>query len=158
MFATISHHIVAACALAFAQIAAPGSFTPDQARTVFLDAGYQVDQLTNWDWLSPAVTTFQVRDTQRNRVLLVAVYPDTAQAQRWSRLPVFGYSSSIWLYNLAVFEADADDYQLATARASSLSQGMQADQRFPTPTNDPPATGVDEVYTSLLVYGPTVNV
>src|SRR5262249_12342185 len=87
----------------------------DQARAIFEDAGYQVDQMKTWSWLTPPVSTFQVHDLDRNRVLLVQVYRGIAQAQRASQRPVDGYSASTWVDNLALFEANADDYQRMTA-------------------------------------------
>ena len=58
------------------------NLSADQARAIFVEAGYQVDQLETWDWLNPPVFTFQVHDTSHNRLLLVQVYPDVALAQR----------------------------------------------------------------------------
>jgi hypothetical protein len=121
-----------------------------QARTLFVDAGYQVDQLQAWDWLSAPVTTFQVHDPARHQVLLVQVYPDVAQAQRGSERPVEGYSSSTWIDNLASFQANADDYQRAQAAAQARSVGMtQSAAQVATATM--PAQRVDTLYTSLVL-------
>jgi len=118
-----------------------------QARAIFVSAGYQVDELQMWDWLTPAVTTFQVHDVARDRVLLVQVYPDVAQAQRGSRQAVEGYSVSAWIGNLAVFEANADDYQRVMTAALARSLGMeQADASVPSV----PLTRVGQAYTTLV--------
>jgi hypothetical protein len=123
------------------------NLSADQARAIFVSAGYQVDELQRWDWLAPVVTTFQVHDVVQDRVLLVLVYPDVQQAQRGSNEAVEGYSVSTWIDNLALFEANADDYQRVMTAALARSLGMaQAD---PIPTTMP-LTQVDKPYTTLV--------
>jgi hypothetical protein len=133
--------------IATAQGVADPNLSADQARAVFVAAGYQVDELQTWDWLTPAVTTFQVHDIARDRVLLVEVFPDVAHAQRGTKRAVEGYSVSTWIDNLAVFEATADDYQRVMTAALASSLGMtQADVSLPTE----PLPRVDEEYTALV--------
>jgi hypothetical protein len=110
--------------VAAANTIADPNLSPDQARAIFVDAGYQVDQLRIWDWLSPPVRTFQVHDLARNRLLLVQVYPDILEAQRGSERMVEGYSASTWIDNLALFEANADDYQRVMTAALARNLGM----------------------------------
>jgi len=110
--------------VAAANTIADPNLSPEQARAIFVDAGYQVDQLRIWDWLSPPVRTFQVHDLPRNHLLLVQVYPDIPDAQRGSERMVEGYSASIWIDNLALFEANEDDYQRVMTAASARNLGM----------------------------------
>jgi len=60
---------------------APEVRTVEQARQAFSDAGYTVDQAHTWDWTSPPFATFQVKDSSRDRVLVVLVYPSVGAAQ-----------------------------------------------------------------------------
>jgi hypothetical protein len=123
----------------------------DEARTLFVDAGYQVDTLRNWDWLSPAVSTFQVHDLERGRVVLVGVYPDVAQAQRASRQLVAGYSASTWIDNLAMFEATSDEYEREMADAAGRSTGMQPELTTQVAAATSAATRVDMEYTAVVL-------
>jgi hypothetical protein len=133
--------------MAAAHDIADPNLSADQARAVFVTAGYQVDEVQTWDWLTPVVTTFQVHDRARDRVLLVEVYPNVAEAQRGSTQAVEGYSVSTWIDNLAVFEANAEDYQSAMTAALARSLGMtQAD----TSVALAPLARVDEEYTDLV--------
>jgi hypothetical protein len=51
--------------------------TVEEVRDGFSSAGFQVDQTVNWDWTSPPVSTLQVHDPARGRVVMVLVYgPD----------------------------------------------------------------------------------
>src|SRR5262249_49655921 len=121
----------------------------DQACAIFVGAGLQVDLVETWDWLNPPVSTFQVHDIARNHVLLVQVYPDIARAQRGSERMVDGYSASTWIDNLALFEANADDYQQVMAAASARSQGMQSETGISI--GDVRPGSVDRMYTDLVV-------
>jgi hypothetical protein len=128
------------------------NLSPDQARAIFVDAGYQVDQLRIWDWLSPPVRTFQVHDLARNRVLLVQVYPDIPDAQRGSEQMVEGYSASTWIDNLALFEANADDYQRVMTAALARNLGMlQAAPTTDVVAASVPIKHVDVEYTNPVV-------
>jgi hypothetical protein len=60
-----------------------GDYTPDEARAVFVDAGYDVGPITTWNWAVPPVSAFRVEDPQRGRVLLVQIYADEAAAPGW---------------------------------------------------------------------------
>jgi hypothetical protein len=134
-------------AMAPAQGIADPNLSADQARSIFVDAGYHVDQLKTWDWLNPAVNTFQVHDVARDRVLLVQVYPDVAQAQRGSERSIDGYFASTWIGNVALFETNGEDYQRVMAAALTRSLGMaQADGSVATV----PLTRVHQEYTTLV--------
>jgi hypothetical protein len=125
-------------------------FSTEEALGLFVNAGYQVDPPRTWDWLSPAVSTFQVHDLERGRVVLVAVYPDVANAQRGSEQLVAGYSASTWIDNLAMFEASSDAYQREMATAVALSSGMQADQASPVVADVTPTAPIDVEYTTVV--------
>ena len=146
--------------VAAANTLADPNLSADQARAIFLDAGYQVDQLRIWDWLSPPVRKFQVHDLARNRLLLVQVYPDIPEAQRGSERMVEGYSASTWIDNLALFEANADDYQRVMTTALARNLGMVlADSTTDVVAASAPIKRVDVEYTNpvleALEGGPT---
>jgi hypothetical protein len=138
--------------VAAAHTIADPNLSPDQARAIFVDAGYQVDQLRIWDWLSPPVRTFQVHDLTHNRVLLVQVYPDIRGAQRGSERMVEGYSASTWIDNLALFEANADDYQRVMTAALARNLGMvQPEFTADVVAASVPIKRVDAEYTNPVV-------
>jgi hypothetical protein len=146
----LSAGVVAGClfgsAVADAQTPTYGDFTPDQACSVFVDAGYVVSPVSTWDWLEPPVSSFRVEDAQRGRVLLVQVNSDAAAAQIAEQRVPSGYTSSTWIYNLALFEATDDDYrQLTDAAASRGGVDLQAAAQ--------PDAVVEQRYTDLLVSG-----
>lgn len=124
------------------------SFSANEAHALFVNAGYQVDQLAAWDWMNPPVSTFRLRDVARERVLLVQVYPDVAQAQRGSARMVEGYAASTWINNVALFEADADDYQRVQTAALARSVGML---RPDWSSANVPLERVDAEYTGLVL-------
>jgi hypothetical protein len=132
---------VAVClwpATTFAQGAsrAEAPLTLDQARAAFTNAGYQTAQVHNWDWTSPPVTTFQVRDPANGRAVLVLVYQSTgvAEAERVQAEAreqalssghlvsdqdphlVLGYGQSAWNRNVAMVQTTQTrlerDYQI----------------------------------------------
>jgi hypothetical protein len=59
--------------VATAYSTADPNLSADQARSVFVDVGFQVGQLEAWEWLSPPVVSFQGHNVARNRVLFVRV-------------------------------------------------------------------------------------
>jgi hypothetical protein len=96
----------------------------DRVRGAFTTAGYQVDRAQNWNWTSPPLNAFQVRDPAGGRVLVVLVYPSATAAQA-GRLQaeaheqafnaevqlgspgphlVLGYGPSVWTSNVAVVQ------------------------------------------------------
>src|SRR6516165_4053656 len=58
----------------------PVGETIEQVRAAFVAAGYDVEQPDSWNWTMPPVTTFQVRDAGRQRVLMVLVYASATAA------------------------------------------------------------------------------
>jgi hypothetical protein len=102
----------------------------DQARGIFSAAGYEVDRAYTWDWTSPPVSTFQVRD-QNDRVLMVLVYPSAEAAaagrqeaeshdqtiQSGSAISglgphlVVGYGQSYWSGNVALVQSSQAQLQ-----------------------------------------------
>jgi hypothetical protein len=84
-------------------------------------------------------------------VLLVAVYPDVAQAQRGSRQLVAGYSASTRIDNLAMFEATSDDYEREMADATARGTGMQPELTTQAVADVAPASGVDMEYTAVIL-------
>ena len=99
--------------------------TTEQIRAAFVAAGYDVTQPESWNWTSPPVTTLQVRDAGRDRVLMVLVY-SSATAAEAARLEaeaheqalnggipvlsdsaphlVVGYGPSLWDGNVALVQ------------------------------------------------------
>jgi len=136
---------------AAAQPVPRADFSTEEARDLFVNAGYQVDQPRTWDWLSPAVSTFQVHDLERGRMVLVAVYPNVLDAQHGSRQLVSGYSASTWIDNLAMFEVSSDAYQREMALAAALSSGMQTDQAGQVVVDTSPAPPVDPEYSNVVI-------
>jgi hypothetical protein len=53
----------------------------EQARDAFSKAGYQVDQAQDWNWTSPPLTAFQVRDANSGRLIMVLVYQSMTAVQ-----------------------------------------------------------------------------
>ena len=98
-----------------------------QARDVFVDAGFQVDQPLTWDWLKPPVSSFRVYDPATGRVVTVLVYP-SADAAADARLQadasgaslVAGFGSGVWHGNVVLVQstqAELDrDARLQAAR------------------------------------------
>jgi hypothetical protein len=100
------------------------NLTVEQARAAFTSTGFQVDQPLNWAWTSSPVTTFQIHDPARARVVMVLVYPNApaakterlqAQAHEQLLTPglvaaephlVPGYGPSIWRGNLAMVQTE----------------------------------------------------
>lgn len=134
-------------AVAAYDIADP-NLSADHACTIFANAGYQVDQLEVWDWLSPPVITFQVHDVARNHLLLVQVYPNVPQAQLGSERMLEGYSASTWIDNLALFEANAVDFRKVQMGALARSLGMLQPDLLAASL---PPKRVDAEYTSLVL-------
>jgi len=82
----------------WAQDAQPPSgsaLTVEQAVDAFTGGGYQIDQPLSWDWMSPPVTTFQVSDTAKGRVLMVLVYP-TAEAAEIGRSQALAHEAELY--------------------------------------------------------------
>ena len=121
-------------------------YTVEDLRANFSATGFSVDPAYSWDWLWPQVTSFQVHDSYRSRVLLVLVYVDSAaadvarhqaedrEALRNSASPkrnssphlVDGYGPSVWIANVAVVESTLADlnrrYQSEIERANGIDQ------------------------------------
>jgi hypothetical protein len=135
-------------------MADPG-LSAERARTVFVDAGYQADQLQTWDWLSPPVITFQVHDRARDRVLLIQVYPNVAAGQRGSERMVEGYSARTSIDNLALFEANAAEYEQVQTAALARSVGMQSIPEVSTASARP--MRVDTDYARLVLNALTLE-
>jgi hypothetical protein len=117
--------------------------TVEQAREVFAGAGYQVDEALTWNWTSPPVETFQVRDLH-GRILMVLVYGSTtaAQAERLQAAAreqtplagqslsgvgphlVIGYGTSVWRGNVALVQTTQSElnreYQVQEARGNGV--------------------------------------
>jgi hypothetical protein len=146
---------IAACCLfvagsAHAQVApADALLTVDQAKGAFTTAGYDVGQAVNWNWTSPPVTTFQVRDGHRStddRTLMVLVYADSsaarsAQLQAQTRDEtaehrglvysdehgpqlVPGYGESVWRQNVALVQSSQSELNRLFTAAVDCDGGM----------------------------------
>jgi hypothetical protein len=138
---------------AYAQSGAAGDYTPAHAREAFAAAGYAVGPIASWDWALPPVSAFRVTDAQHGRVLLVAVYPDVEGAQMGARRLPTGYTASIWIYNLALFEATQDDYRQLTEAALRAATGMDPAEDLRVAWRE--SGGVERQYTDLLLWGPS---
>jgi len=127
-----------------AQTSAPQPMGVGDVRAIFTNAGYQVGQTYAWDWTSPPVNSFQVRDPNSDRVLMALVYADqagadTARAQAAAQdhtsgdaaMPnsvgprlVPGFGRSLWNGNVALVQTtEAElirEYQSRTDRTSGM--------------------------------------
>ena len=141
---TLTSVLVLLCpAGAAAQSTVPADHTLDQVRSQFQRNGYDVGQALHFDWMSPPVTSFQVRDgrgrADSDRVLMVLLYPDSAAArsahlqaqmrddteqnrsltysdEHGPRL-VPGYGESVWLQNVALVQSSQSALNLLFAAA-----------------------------------------
>jgi hypothetical protein len=68
------------------------------------------------------------------------------------RLPT-GYTTSTWIYNLALFEATQDDYRQLTEAALRAATGMDPAEDLHVAGRE--SGGVERQYTDLLMWGPT---
>ena len=122
--------------------------TVDQARSAFATAGYRVDQTYNWDWTSPPVSSFQVRDPGNERVVMVLVYPSATAAQagrlgaqahehalaagqpvRSASGPhlVVGYGQSLWDGNVALVQTTESQLERLDRAQADLANGVYRD-------------------------------
>jgi hypothetical protein len=53
----------------------------EEIRSIFVDAGYEVDQAVTWPWQMPIVTSFHVTDRRGARGLLVEVFGAADEAR-----------------------------------------------------------------------------
>lgn len=105
--------------VAGAQSLSPGA-TVEALRTQFASQGYRVSAPTTW-WTTDHLTTFTVAD-ERDRAVMVFVYPDvaTAQAARVEAQAreavesphlVDGYGPSTWRGNVALVQATRQELE-----------------------------------------------
>jgi hypothetical protein len=162
--------------LAGSAYAQPAADTVEQARGAFARAGYQVDAAHTWDWMAPSFSSFQVRDTANDRVLMVLVYPsaDAAQAARLEAAAheqmlnvesperdaaprlVTGYGPSTWIGNVALVETTG--YQLDRIYKAQVDRdaGLYVDpQLMQSPIGADVA--VDPDFQQALQRGAVVN-
>jgi hypothetical protein len=92
--------------LAAAQETSPSQhlLVVDEVSAAFSNAGFEVDRTLTWGWTSPRVSTFQVRDRGRDRLLMVLVYPDPVSPTSGARL-VDGFGESVWHGNVALVQS-----------------------------------------------------
>jgi hypothetical protein len=117
----------------------------EQVRQAFNAAGYEVGQADTWNWTSPPVSTFQVIDPSRDRVLLVLVYSSRTAAQG-ARMEaetheqalnagtsttdnstphlVLGYGPSTWVGNVALVQTSAAHLAQMYQSQNDLDDGM----------------------------------
>jgi len=124
-------------------------FVVDQVRSSFSSAGFQVDQAYDWSWTRPPVTSFQVRDQNTGRVLMVLVYPSATaamaaqleaetheqalqggQAVNGTAGPhlVVGYGPSLWNGNVALVETTQAQLERAYQAQADRDNGIYVDQ------------------------------
>ena len=135
---------------AAAQPAPPADLTLDQVRSRFVGGGYEVGETLHFDWTSPPVTSFLVRDRRGSvdRVLMVLLYPDSPAAQSAHRLAqvrqetaqnrslvytdthgspvVLGYGESVWRQNVAMVQSSQSDLNRIFRAALDLDHQMGA--------------------------------
>jgi hypothetical protein len=148
----------------------------EQARAAFAGAGDQVDAAHTWDWMAPSFSSFQVRDTASDRVLMVLVYPgaDAAQAARLEAaaheqalnagIPVSdaaphlvtGYGPSTWMGNVALVETTGSQLDRLYKAQLDRDTGLSVDPQL---TQDPIDAGVavDIDFQEALQRGAVVN-
>jgi hypothetical protein len=109
----------------------------EQVRVAFSNAGFEVDRTLNWDWTSPRVSTFQVRDRSRDRLLMVLVYPNPVSSANGARL-VDGFGGSVWQGNVALVQSTQAEmnrlFQLQNDRDSCVRDEPAALQQPQRPT------------------------
>ena len=113
------------------------TLTIAQVRGTYAEAGFLVDQSNTWDWTSPPVTSFQIRDRTSDRTLMVLVYADLAAAQSArvhaqtqdsrdsaSTTPhlIPGYGTSVWNGNVALVQATGSEFEPDFRIAERLQQ------------------------------------
>src|SRR4051794_15810284 len=135
---------------------APGAgLSVEEVRGAFSSAGYAVDPPHSWTWTSPAVTSFQVHDAQRDRIVLVLVYPSTAAAELARRQAttrdeqlVIGYGPGTWNGNVALVQASSQQLEQAYQAQADRDNGVYVE-------TDPPsaATAVDVDFLEALNNG-----
>jgi hypothetical protein len=128
--------------------------TVEQARGVFADAGFQVDQPLSWDWTSPPVSSFRVYDQAQGRILLVLVYPSVAAAQagrlqaeayeQVDRLSsgtgpalVVGFGESVWRGNVALVQTTPAQLAQADRLQADRDNGQYVEPGPATPSSRP---------------------
>lgn len=175
---------IAACFLfvagsAQAQVApADALITVDQVESAFTSAGYHLDQAVNWDWTSPPVTTFQVRDGlgSNDRVLMVFVYSGTSAARSARLLAqahdetaqnrglvysdehgphlVPGYGESVWRRNVAMVESSQSELNRLFTSARDTDDGMVVQTGLQSPLS---TRAVDDDFVALLSNGAAIG-
>ena len=139
----------------------------DQARAAFSTAGYAVGQPHMWDWTQPPVTTFEIQDQARDRVVMVLVYPSDSAAQLGrlqaeaheeglaSGAPhlVTGYGPSTWSGNVALVQTTPTQLQQAYRAQTDRDNGVydEADRVQGDPNR--PAMAVDLDFQQALQNG-----
>ena len=143
--------LMAGPAMAQEIVPAERHLTADQARGAFIAAGYLLHRTTNWEWMSPPVTTFDVHDSVNGRVLMVLVYPDATAAlagrvqadsreralsvagmagmarnQAGPRI-VLGYGPSVWNGNIAMVQTSQGRLDRLYQAQNECDVGMYLD-------------------------------
>jgi hypothetical protein len=148
----------------------------DQVRDAFSEAGYQVDQAHAWNWTSPPVTAFQVRDANTGRLIMVLVYQSMTAAQAAlleaethdqalnAGVPTTGggaphlitnYGKSVWDRNVAMVQTAQNDVERAYQAQIDCDNDPGC---VPTPSASAtqPEFSVDVDFLQALQHG-TVN-
>jgi hypothetical protein len=147
--------LIVAASLTFSAVAAhaqeaspaPAVFSVDEVRGAFSTAGYQVEQAQTWNWTSPQVTSFQMHDSNTDRVVMVLVYPSMTAAQAAlleaaahehaleAGAPtndggaphlIAGYGRSVWDGNVAMVQTTQADIERAYQAQIDRDNGLNA--------------------------------
>jgi hypothetical protein len=146
------------------------TLTVEQVRGSFSAAGFQVEQAHIWDWTSPPVTSFQIRDQAGARLLMVLVYPNLAAAhtalleadahdetqtsgtQAGADRPhlVDGYGPSLWKGNVALVQTTETEldrlFQVQNDRDNCVDTDLRLGQQ-----PGPPRGAVDVDFQQALI-------
>ncbi len=133
-----------------AQSTASQPITVEQAYTAFSAAGYQVDPIVNWGWLSPSMSTFVVHDPLSERVLMVLVFPDAAtagvfraqmaahfQSEATDPYVIAGYGPSMWNGNVGLVESTESQLARVGELQAEQNRGMYVDVRLTSDLSAP---------------------
>jgi len=133
-----------------AELTASQPITVEQAYIAFTAAGYQVDPIVNWGWLSPSVSTFVVHDPVAERVLMVLVFPDAAAAglfrgqmaahfesEAADPYVIAGYGPSMWNGNIGMVESTESQLARVGELQTEQNGGMYADVSLTSDLSQP---------------------
>lgn len=141
------------------------SLSVDQLRSSFTAAGFQTEPTQNWDWMSPPVSTFRVRDALTGRVVTALVYAspgaaEKARVQAEARQPsaaptslsgpqlIAGFGPSSWRANLALVQTTTAELERIAQAQSDCDSGVSTETAWAT--ESAPTHAVDRDFEAAL--------